>query len=231
MFMYNWFILLYRRQEHSIVNQLYSHKNLKGGKKRLFSVVFLETTRIQGWFKMQNTLGSKVSVSSSLPRLPAPVPFAVFCCFFVAVISDWTHLVCSFAHWFIVSDLGTESGPPTPESWNACLSDSPLSSQDPKDARFLLCSAYMFWVNIGCVKGYLKYARVLWPNKLTYRLYPAGEPEPPPNTIQTRCFSVAFREPGKRTETARRAVGGEINPGCLHTGKDSAARKSKQRSA
>ena len=36
MFMYNWFILLYRRQEHSIVNQLYSHKNLKGGKKDYF---------------------------------------------------------------------------------------------------------------------------------------------------------------------------------------------------
>ena len=65
-------------------------------------------------------------------------------------------------------------------------------------------------MNIGCVKGYLKYAHVLWPNKLTCRLYPAGKPEPLPNTIQTRCFSVAFREPGERTETAHRPTGGEM---------------------
>lgn len=50
--------------------------------------MFLETTRIQGWLKTQDTLGSKVSASSSLPRRPAPVPFAVFRCFSVTVTSD-----------------------------------------------------------------------------------------------------------------------------------------------
>ena len=208
MFMYNWFILLYRRQEHSIVNQLYSHKNLKGGGDYFQSF---------SWRPPASRAGSKCRTPwearspSQAAFRASPLQFLLPYSVVFLSQSSVTELI-----WFVPLLAGLLSvtwgqnwAPHPPESWNACLSDSPLRSQDPKDARFLLCSAYMFWVNIGCVKGYLKYARVLWPNKLTYRPYPAGEREPLPNTIQTRCFSVALREPGKRTKTARRPVGGE----------------------
>ena len=81
------------------------------------------------------------------------------------------------------------------------------------------CAAYVFRVNIRCVKGYLKCAHVLWTNEVTSRIYPTGKPEHMPNTIQTSFFSVAFREPGKRTETTHCPwEESSLNqPWCLHT--------------